>query len=224
MEIPIVRNTLEKSHLLGRENRETFDRSRVFAVNLMSSPGSGKTALLMKTIPILQMLGINCAVIQGDIASSLDREKLRQLNIPIAQVNTESCGGACYIAPQLVKVALEQLDLSTIQILFIENSGNTVSPAELYLGEDCKIVVLSITEGEDKPLKYPMMFRQSQICIISKMDLLPYLDFDLSILESNIRTINSQLEIIFSSARTGEGIATLVDWLTRRIAVASGCK
>jgi len=213
MEIPVVRDVLEESNLLGLENRKIFDRYGIFAINLMSSPGSGKTTLLMKTIPVLQTMGINCAVIEGDVTSSIDSEKLQQLNIQIVQANTEPFGGACHIGSHLVKAALEFLDLSSIQILFIENIGNLVCPAEFYLGEDCKIALLSVTEGEDKPLKYPLMFRECEACIISKTDLLPHLDFDMNLLQSNIRLINSQLKIIFSSARVGEGITAWVDWI-----------
>lgn len=224
MEISIVRDVLEESNLLAQENREIFDRCGVFVVNLMSSPGSGKTTLLQKTIPILHSLGINCAVIEGDIASTLDSEKLKPLDIQIVQANTEPFGGDCHIGSHLIKAALEFLDLSSIQILFIENIGNLVCPAEFYLGEDRRVVVLSITEGEDKPLKYPLMFRECHTCIISKMDLLPHLDIDLNLLQSNIRIVNSQLKIIFNSAKTGEGIATWIDWLMRQNAAVSSCK
>lgn len=213
MEILVVHNILEESELLGQENREIFDRENVFVLNLMSSPGSGKTSLLLKIIPILQKLGISCAVIEGDVTSSIDSMRLQELNIPIVQANTEPFGGACHIGPHLIKAALEFLDLSSIQILFIENIGNLVCPAEFYLGENCKIVVLSVTEGEDKPLKYPLMFRECDICIINKMDLLPYIDFDMNALLGNIRIINNHLGILFSSARTSEGIAAWIDWI-----------
>ncbi len=216
MEISIVRDVLEESNTIARENRGLFDQNQVFVVNLMSSPGSGKTSILSRTIPILLNQGLNCAVIEGDITSTIDSERLQPLGIQIVQANTEPFGGDCHIGSHLVKAALEYLDLSSIQILFIENIGNLVCPAEFYLGEDCKAVVLSITEGEDKPLKYPLMFRECQICMVSKIDLMPYLDYDLSLLEANIQKVNSQIEVIFNSAKTGEGMSTWVDWLMRK--------
>jgi len=216
MEISVVRDVLEESKAIAQANRDIFDRHQVFVVNIMSSPGSGKTSILSRTIPILQNQGLNCAVIEGDITSTLDSERLQPLGIQIVQANTEPFGGDCHIGSHLVKAALEYLDLSQIHFLFIENIGNLVCPAEFYLGEDCKAVVLSITEGEDKPLKYPLMFRECQICMVSKIDLLPYLDFDLSLLEANLQKVNGQIEVVFNSAKTGEGMSTWVDWLLRK--------
>ncbi|NQS98071.1 MAG: hydrogenase nickel incorporation protein HypB [candidate division Zixibacteria bacterium] len=213
MEIPVIRDVLEESNAIARENRAVFDRNRVFVVNLMSSPGSGKTTLLQKTIPVLTELGIKCAVIEGDITSTLDSERLKPLGIPIVQANTEPFGGDCHVGSHFIKASLEHLDLTSIQLLFIENIGNLVCPAEFYLGEDRKVVMLSLTEGEDKPLKYPLMFRECHLCLLSKVDLAPHLDIDISVLESNICKINSQLNVIFVSAKTGEGISTWIDWL-----------
>ena len=213
MEIPVIRDVLEKSNAIARENRAIFDQNQVFVVNIMSSPGSGKTSILQKTIPILKELGVNCAVIEGDITSTIDSDRLKPLGIQIVQANTEPFGGDCHIGSHLIQASLKHLDLTSIQILFIENIGNLVCPAEFYLGEDRKVVVLSLTEGEDKPLKYPLMFRECHLCLLNKMDLAPYLDTDLGILESNIRKINSKLSVIFTSAKTGEGVSTWIDWL-----------
>ena len=219
MEIIVIRDVLEESNLRARENRAAFDRNGVFVVNLMSSPGSGKTTILQKTIPILKDLGINCSVIEGDIATTIDSDRLKPLGIQIVQANTEPFGGDCHIGSHLVQSALKHLDLNSIQILFIENIGNLVCPAEFYLGEDRKVVVLSLTEGEDKPLKYPLMFRECQLCLLNKTDLAPHLNIDLNILESNISKINSRLDIIFISALIGDGIPTWIDWLTKQMKI-----
>jgi len=217
MEISVIQDVLEESNAVAKENRKIFDLNRVFVVNMMSSPGSGKTSILQRTIPVLQNLGLNCAVIEGDITSTIDSERLQPLGIQIVQANTEPFGGDCHIGSHLIKAALEYLDLTVVDILFIENIGNLVCPAEFYLGEDCKVVVLSVAEGEDKPLKYPLMFRECRVCMVSKIDMIPYLDFDLSLLEANIQKVNGQLEVLFNSAKTGEGISTWVDWLLRRM-------
>ena len=217
MEIPVIRDVLEESNAIARDNRITFDRHSVFVINMMSSPGAGKTTILQKTIPILKERSISCAVIEGDITSTIDADRLRPLGVPIVQANTEPFGGDCHVGSHLVQAALKYLDLSSIQILFIENIGNLVCPAEFYLGENRKVVVLSLPEGEDKPLKYPLMFRECHLCILSKLDLAPHLDIDLGLLISNIHKINGGLDIIPISAKTGEGLSEWVDWLVNRI-------
>jgi len=217
MEIPVIRDVLEESNAIARDNRTAFDRHSVFVINMMSSPGAGKTTILQKTIPILKERSISCAVIEGDITSTIDADRLRPLGVPIVQANTEPFGGDCHVGSHLVQAALKYLDLSSIQILFIENIGNLVCPAEFYLGENRKVVVLSLPEGEDKPLKYPLMFRECHLCILSKLDLAPHLDIDLDLLISNIHKINGGLDIIHISAKTGEGLSEWVDWLVNRI-------
>ncbi len=217
MEIPVIRDVLEESNARAQENRAIFDRHNVFVINMMSSPGAGKTTILQKTIPIIKDRGINCAVIEGDITSTIDSYLLKPLGIPIVQANTEPFGGDCHVGSHLVQAALNHIDLSDIRILFIENIGNLVCPAEFYLGEDHKVVVLSLPEGEDKPLKYPLMFRECHLCLLSKMDLKPHLDIDLYLIKSNIRKINGGLDIIPVSAKTGEGLSEWIDWLVNRI-------
>ena len=179
----------------------------------MSSPGSGKTTLLEKSIPLLAQRGLRCAVIEGDIATTLDSQRLAPLGVPVVQANTEPFGGDCHVGAHLVQGALAYLDLAVIDVLFIENIGNLVCPAEFYLGEDRKVVVLSVTEGEDKPLKYPLMFRESHLCLLSKLDLAPHLDLDLPRLRQNIRQVNGQLAVIEISSRAGHGLDQWVDWL-----------
>jgi len=216
MEIPVIRDVLEESNALARENRRLFDDHKLFVVNIMSSPGSGKTTLLQKTIPLLQKQGLRSAVIEGDITSTLDSERLSPLGIPVVQANTEPFGGDCHVGAHLVQAALKYLDLSTLDILFIENIGNLVCPAEFYLGEDKKVVVLSTTEGEDKPLKYPLMFRECSACLISKMDLAPHLDIDVELLKTNIHKTNGQIKILPVSSKTGEGLNAWVEWLLKK--------
>jgi len=216
MEIPIIRDVLEESNALARENRALFDQQKIFVVNIMSSPGSGKTTLLQKTIPLLQKYGLRTAVIEGDITSTLDSERLKPLGIPVVQANTEPFGGDCHVGAHLVQAALKYLDLSALDILFIENIGNLVCPAEFYIGEDRKVVVLSTTEGEDKPLKYPLMFRECGVCVISKMDLAPHLDINVDLLKSNIRKTNAQIKILPLSSKTGEGLDAWVEWLMKK--------
>ncbi|MBC8491174.1 MAG: hydrogenase nickel incorporation protein HypB [Candidatus Marinimicrobia bacterium] len=213
MEIKVVREVLLESNNIGKENRAVFDKNSVFTVNLIGSPGSGKTSILKSTIPILRELGYDCAVIEGDITSTIDSEKLKPLNIQVVQVNTAPFGGDCHVGANFVQAALKHIDLSSIQFLFIENIGNLVCPAEFYLGEDCKVAVLSLTEGEDKPLKYPLIFRESRLCLLTKHDLLPYIDIDLDTLKHNIHMINSELEIITTSSRINENISNWVGWL-----------
>ncbi len=213
MEIPVVRDVLSESNAIALENRIAFHDHGVFVVNLMSSPGAGKTTLLQRTISLLQQRNVRCAVIEGDITSTLDSERLAPLGIPIVQANTEPFGGDCHVGSHLVKGALQYLKLDSIDMLFIENIGNLVCPAEFYLGEDLKVVVLSLPEGEEKPLKYPLMFRECHVCLLNKLDLLPYLDVDLEKFRKSIRTINGRLEIIPVSAKTGAGVEAWVEWL-----------
>jgi len=216
MDIPIIRDVLEESNARAQENRALFDRHGVFVVNIMSSPGSGKTTLLARTIPLLQRRGLSCAVIEGDITSTLDSERLKPLGIPVVQANTEPFGGDCHVGSHLVQAALKHFDLARVNVLFIENIGNLVCPAEFYLGEDRKVVVLSITEGEDKPLKYPLMFRECSACLLNKMDLAPHLDVSVDTLKENIRRTNGRLTVIPISAKTGEGIERWVEWIMKK--------
>ena len=216
MKIPIIRNVLEESDTLARENRVTFDANGIFVVNIMSSPGAGKTTLLARTIAELKALHFNCAVIEGDITSTVDSERLLHLNIPIVQANTQPFGGDCHVGSHLVKAALEMLPMDKLDFIFVENIGNLVCPAEFDLGEHVKVVVLSLPEGEDKPLKYPLMFRQCSVCLLSKIDLLPHLDIDVLALNKNLATINGELTVLPISAKTGIGFQAWTNWLIGR--------
>jgi len=205
MEIKIVKKILEKNDAAAGELRTLFAQNNILAVNLMSSPGSGKTALLDRTLELLAG-DLRCAVIEGDIATTLDAERLARHNAPLVQVNTDTFGGDCHLEANMIAGAVEQLDLDALDIVFIENVGNLVCPAEFDLGEDMKVSLLSATEGEDKPLKYPLMFRVCGTAIITKCDLLGVLDFDAAAAADNVRKVNPDARILQTSAKTGQGM------------------
>jgi len=213
MRIPVLTNLLEESDALANLNRQTFDAAGVFVVNLMSSPGAGKTTILAKTIELLRDRGLRCAVLEGDITSTLDSERLAPLGVPVVQANTEPFGGDCHVGSHFVKAALDHLPIHDLDYLFIENIGNLVCPAEFYLGEHRKVVVLSLPEGEDKPVKYPLMFRECQACLLNKLDLLPYLDVSVPLLRERIATVNGGLTVFPVSAKTGIGLGSWIEWL-----------
>lgn len=210
-------------HLLAANDRHAAGVRRllrehsVFAVNLMSSPGAGKTALIEAT---LARLGkeIRVAVIEGDIETTADADRIAPFGIPVVQINTGPFGGDCHLAAPLVAEAIGQLDLHALDLLIVENVGNLVCPAEFDIGEHRKIVLLSVTEGEDKPLKYPLMFLEASVAVITKIDLLPYLDIDMELIRANMRAVNPAAEVLTLSARTGDGIDSWLKWLRRGVA------
>ncbi|MEM8836482.1 MAG: hydrogenase nickel incorporation protein HypB [Pseudomonadota bacterium] len=206
--IEIETDILAKNDHYADANRKALDALGVFAINMVSSPGSGKTSLLCKTI---EMLGDwPLAVIEGDQQTANDAERIRATGASAIQVNT---GKGCHLDGHMVGHAMERLDLQSGAFLFIENVGNLVCPASFDLGEDCKVAILSITEGEDKPLKYPDMFTVSRIALLNKVDLAPHCDVDLDLYEANLRRVNPGIEIIRVSARTGEGMDDWLNWL-----------
>jgi len=214
--IPVVRDVLEESNARAAENRALFQRYNVFVVNIMSSPGAGKTMLLEKTIPLLKERDHRCAVIEGDITSTLDADRLQPLGVPVVQANTEPFGGDCHLGSHLVQGALKHLHLEALDFLFIENIGNLVCPAEFDLGENRKVVLLSLPEGEDKPLKYPLMFRESQLCLITKMDIESSLGVSAEKFQNNICMVNGRMKVIRLSAKDGSGMGDWVEWLLGR--------
>ncbi len=211
MEIKVVKNILDANNRIAQENRKIFDEKNIFVINLMSSPGAGKTTFLMKVIPKLKEK-FNIGVIEGDIQNTYDAEQIAKLNVPVVQINT---GGACHIDGNMVKEALPDLPLDEIDILIVENVGNLVCPAEFNIGEDLKIMMLSVTEGDDKPLKYPLMFKVSQALIFNKIDLLPYVDFNLEKAKNDALKINPNLKFFEISNKTEQGIDNFVEWLIR---------
>jgi len=213
MKIQIVRDVLEANDQLADSIREEGKKHGYTLINIMSSPGSGKTSLLESVIPELKKSGIRLAVIEGDITTTADAERIAVLDIPVAQINTEPFGGDCHLGAEVIMPALHQFDLANLDLIFIENVGNLVCPAEFDTGADYNFVVISTTEGEDKPLKYPLMFRVCDTAIINKTDLLPYLDIDINKLIKNITQINPKMKMIRCSAKTGENIPSLADYI-----------
>ncbi|WP_312042773.1 hydrogenase nickel incorporation protein HypB [Erwinia sp.] len=210
--VDIETDILAKNNQIAAHNREHFAAASILALNLVSSPGSGKTTLLTTTLLHLAPLRA-CAVIEGDQQTANDAERIRATGVPAIQVNT---GKGCHLDAQMVHHAVHQLAPKDNSLLFIENVGNLVCPASFDLGEHCKVAVLSITEGEDKPLKYPHMFAASRLMILNKIDLLPYLNFDVDACIANARLVNPQIEVIQLSATTGEGMARWLAWLEQQ--------
>lgn len=200
---------LGKNNLLASRNSGYFEAKKVLALNLMSSPGSGKTTLLEKTIIALEGKR-PVAVIEGDQQTMNDADRIHRAGAPVVQVNT---GNGCHLDASMIRQALDQLDLQEESILFIENVGNLVCPSLFELGEKNRIVIISVTEGEDKPLKYPTMFEHAHTCIINKTDLLPYVDFDLELVKTHALSVNPHLQIMELSAKTGEGMEAWISWL-----------
>jgi hydrogenase nickel incorporation protein HypB len=212
------------AHILGRndkiaeENRELFEKHNLFVFNVMSSPGAGKTTFLIETIGRLNDK-YRIGVLEGDVASRVDAEKISKTGVPVVQINT---GGACHLDASMIKKAAYHLPLSELDILIIENVGNLVCPAEWRLGEHLKVVLLSIPEGDDKPLKYPLMFSSADILILTKIDLLPYFNFNISEVEKIVRGLNPDIKIIKLSSTTGEGYDDWLNELEIRIAEVRG--
>ncbi len=210
--ITIERKVLEKNDEIARQNREAFKRQGVFVVNIVSSPGAGKTSILEKSAERLRGR-VKLAVIEGDVQTDLDAQRVARYGIPAVQIVTR---GGCHLEANLVRDALQTLDLQSLDLLIIENVGNLVCPANYDLGEDMKVVVASTTEGDDKPLKYPAMFRNASVLLLNKIDLVPYINAKPAVLRANALAINPGLTIFETSATTGEGIDAWCDWLSQR--------
>ncbi len=211
--ITIERKVLDKNDELARQNRELFQRHNLFVMNIVSSPGSGKTSILEKTLERLREK-IRIAVIEGDVQTDLDAQRVARFGIPTIQIVTN---GGCHLDAKLIQNALENLDLSSLDVLIIENVGNLVCPANYDLGEALKVVVASTTEGDDKPLKYPPMFRNASVLIINKVDLVPYVQCSLDALKKNALQINPSLIVFQTSCTTNEGIELWCEWLTQQV-------
>ncbi|HEX5195399.1 MAG TPA: hydrogenase nickel incorporation protein HypB [Solirubrobacteraceae bacterium] len=211
----VVQDALDANDTIAAANRADFDRHDVSVLNLMSAPGAGKTSLLERALDGGTLDGgMRVGVLEGDVQGSIDADRLATLHIPVVQLNTASgFGGECHLDANMVRSALDAVPLHEIELLVIENVGNLVCPAEFRVGEDARAMVCSVTEGEDKPLKYPLMFRACELVVINKVDLLPHLEFDLDKLLYNVAAVNPTARRIVSSARTGEGIEELRAWL-----------
>jgi len=215
-EIKIVRRVLDVNDAMAEQNRKLFAEKGIFVLNVMSSPGSGKTTLLEKTLPHV-MPEIKCAVIVGDICTTNDADRLAGTGVPVVQINTDEFGGDCHLAAHVIEKAATNLDLDAVDLLIVENVGNLVCPAEFDIGEDARAVVLSVTEGEDKPLKYPLMFRECDVALLNKIDLLPYLDYDRKVAIRSILQIHPDMPVIEISAKTEEGFGPWIDWLKQKV-------
>jgi hydrogenase nickel incorporation protein HypB len=213
VKVRVVEDALDANNTIATANRADFDREGVTVLNLMSAPGAGKTTLLEQVLPGLP---VRPGVLEGDVAGSLDADRLADRHIPVTQLNTDQgFGGECHLDANMVRSALPALPLADIDLLVIENVGNLVCPAEFRVGEDARAMVSSVTEGEDKPLKYPLMFRACELVIVNKVDLLEHLDWDREKFEYHLDGVHPGVPRMYVSAKTGEGLDELRDWLVR---------
>jgi len=212
VKVRVVEDALDANNTIARANRDDFDRHGVTVVNLMSAPGAGKTTLLERALHDLE--GVRVGVLEGDVQGSLDADRLAGLHVPVVQLNTgNGFGGECHLDANMVRSALPALPLEEIDLLIVENVGNLVCPAEFRIGEDVRIMVSSVAEGEDKPLKYPLMFRACELVVINKLDLLPHVDFDMERYLHHLDAVHPGVDTIRLSARTGEGVEEFRAWL-----------
>jgi hydrogenase nickel incorporation protein HypB len=220
-EIKVVRRVLDVNEKMADENRKVFTDNGVFVLNVMSSPGSGKTTMLEKTLARI-VPEYRSAVIVGDICTTNDADRLAVSGAPVVQINTDEFGGDCHLAAHVIDKAAAGLDLADIDLLIVENIGNLVCPAEFDIGEDSRVVVLSVTEGEDKPAKYPLMFRECEVALLNKIDLLPHLDYDENLAIDYIHQVHPDMPVFQISARTEEGFEPWLDWLRGKIKAKLG--
>lgn len=214
--VQVVRRVLDTNDIMAGRNREHFNAHDVFVLNMMSSPGSGKTTTLLRTLKLL-MPQVRCAVIVGDICTTHDADRLASTGVPVVQINTDEFGGDCHLAAHVIEKAVEGIDLDAVDLLIVENIGNLVCPAEFDIGEDKRVVVLSVTEGEDKPAKYPLMFRVCDALLLNKIDLLPHLDYDKEMTLNSVDQIHPDMPVFEISATSGEGFDRWLDWIHGQI-------
>ena len=212
--VRVAEDVLDANDTIARANREDFERHGVSVVNLMSAPGAGKTSLLERALE--EPGDVRIGVLEGDVQGTLDADRLTSMHVPVAQINTDpGFGGECHLDANMVRSALPEVPLAEIDLLVIENVGNLVCPAEFRVGEDVRAMVCSVAEGEDKPLKYPLMFRTCELVLVNKVDLLPHLDYDLDAFLRNLDAVHPEVDRLLVSARTGEGVEEWRDWLLR---------
>lgn len=216
MEIKILKDILEINKNAAAEIKDLLKKKKVYMIDMMSSPGSGKTTLNDMLINELKKK-YRIAVIEGDIKTTKDAERLARHNIPIFQIETDRFGGDCHLESTWIKKCLDQFDLDNLDLVIVENIGNLVCPAEFQLGDDERIVVLSVAEGEDKPAKYPLMFNSSDTMVLNKIDLLPYLDYSIDELMDNLKKVNPKITVFQVSAKTGAGIEPLIQHISGNI-------
>ena len=213
MEIKVLKDILSANDAIAKRNQERLDKHGILTVNVMSSPGAGKTSLILQTINRLKPK-TRVAVIEGDVASRVDADKVHEQGVPVVQINT---AGGCHLEANMTENALNNLPLEEIDLLLIENVGNLICPAEFTLGEHKKVMLLSLPEGDDKPYKYPLMFTEADVVLINKIDLLPYLDFDVEVFSKAVTGLNPRVKIFPASCKTGEGLEAWCSWLEDEI-------
>ena len=218
MEIKVIKNILGENDRLAAENQAMFQDKKVFVLNFMGSPGAGKTSVLEKTMERLKDK-IRMAVIEGDLFTSKDAERIDKYGVPVIQINT---AGGCHLDANMVQKTVKEMNLDELDLLVVENVGNLVCPAEFPLGEDARAVVLSVTEGDDKPLKYPLMFKESEIALLNKVDLAPYCNFNMDSAKKDITSLHPGIEVLEVSCTKGQGIEEWCDWLLKKIAAKKG--
>ncbi|SDP41724.1 hydrogenase nickel incorporation protein HypB [Selenomonas ruminantium] len=218
MEIKVIKNILGENDRLAAENQAMFADKKVFVLNFMGSPGAGKTSVLEKTMERLKDK-INMAVIEGDLFTSKDAERIDKYGVPVIQINT---AGGCHLDANMVQKTVKEMNLDELDLLVVENVGNLVCPAEFPVGEDARAVVLSVTEGDDKPLKYPLMFKESEIALINKVDLAPYCNFNMDSAKKDITSLHPGIDVLEVSCTKGDGIDAWCDWLLGKIAAKQG--
>jgi hydrogenase nickel incorporation protein HypB len=216
--VKVFANILKANDTLAQKNKKLFQSNGVYTINLMSSPGSGKTSLLERTIAALKK-DLNIAVLEGDLQTANDANRIKKFNIPVTQINTD---GACHLDANMIDNALDFYDFKNLELFVIENVGNLVCPAGFDLGEDDRVVMVSTPEGDDKPIKYPVMFRKATVLLINKTDLLPYTDFNLSKAKRDALKIKPDLKIYEISCKTGEGLDGWYSWLREQVKKKSG--
>jgi hydrogenase nickel incorporation protein HypB len=214
--IEVIQNVLEANDTIASRNRQLLDKHKVFVINIMSAPGAGKTSLILQTLTRLKGR-LNIAVIEGDVASTVDAEKVQSKAKAVVQINTGKMPESCSLMAVMIESALKDMPLNDIDLILIENVGNLICPAEFALGEHKRVVISSLPEGDDKPIKYPLIFVDADAVIINKMDLLPHVDFDIAAFRRSVTGLNPKVEFFEVSCKTGEGIDRWCSWMLERV-------
>jgi len=214
--IEIIQNVLEANDTIASRNRQLLDKHKVFVINIMSAPGAGKTSLILQTLTRLKGK-LSIAVIEGDVASTVDAEKVGSKAEAVVQINTRNMPESCSLMAAMIESALQDMPLDNMDLILIENVGNLICPAEFTLGEHKRVVISSLPEGDDKPIKYPLIFVDADAVIINKMDLLPHVDFDIAAFRRSITGLNPKVEVFELSSKTGEGVERWCSWILEQV-------
>jgi hydrogenase nickel incorporation protein HypB len=214
--IEVIQNILEANDTVAKRNRQVLDEHRVFAINIMSAPGAGKTSVILRTLSRLRDK-LNTGVIEGDVASTVDAEKVESAAQSVVQINTRNMPESCSLMAIMIEVALKDMPLDGIDLVLVENVGNLICPSEFALGEHRRVVISSLPEGDDKPIKYPLIFADADAVVINKMDLLPYVDFDMAAFRHSITGLNPRIRFFEVSCKTGEGIEEWCSWVSEQV-------